>query len=247
MNEGCGVSFLIHGPSKAGKSFLGDSAPEPRLILDSEGNTRFLKSRKTLWNPTQGPPPVVGKDIDGNEKNWNTCIAYVRDFSTISYAYQWLASGKHPFKSVMIDSISESQQRCIDAIVGDEQMKIQQWGELLRKMSSLVRQYRDLLVHPTNPLSCVVFTAMTKIDKSGKSVPFVQGQLATSLPYYIDCIGYLKANINESNEFTNYLLMKPHDLFEAGDRTGVFPTIITNPNLTDMIAMVCGGEEINPN
>lgn len=241
MNEGCGVSYLIHGPSKSGKTYLSDTAPAPRLLLDSEGNSRFLRSKKTIWNPTQGPPPVVGKDIEGNDKEWATCIAYIRDFSSLSYAYQWLASGKHPFKSVTIDSVSEAQQRCVDSITGTDQMKIQDWGTLLRQMSQLIRSYRDLLVHPTNPLQCVVFTAMTKVDKSGKSVPFVQGQLATSLPYYIDTIGYLKAQLNENNEFTNFLLTKPHDLYECGDRTGLYDQIITNPNLSDMVDLVCNG------
>lgn len=239
MNEDCGISYLIHGNSKSGKTTLSDTSPAPRLLLDAEGSSRFLRSKKTVWNPNQGPPPQLGKDIEGNAKEWETCIAYIRDFSSLSYAYQWLQSGKHPFKSVTIDSISEAQQRAVDAIAGDDQLKLQQWGELLRKMSQLVRSYRDLLVHPTNPLKCVVFTAMTKIDKAGKAVPFVQGQLATSLPYYIDCVAYLRGAMDESNVFTNHLLTKPHDLYEAGDRTGMYPTIITNPNLADMIEMVC--------
>jgi hypothetical protein len=231
MSE-CGVSFLFHGPSKAGKTWLADSAPAPRLILDAESNTRFLKSKKTYWKPTEGAPPV-------DDGSWETCIAYIRDFNTLKMAYQWLASGKHPFNSVAIDSISESQQRCVDAIVGTEQLKLQDWGTLLREMSTLVRQYRDLLVHPTKPLQCVIITAMTKENQAGQSVPYVQGQLATSLPYYIDVLGYLKGSWGEDGKFSNALLTKPHDRFAAGDRTGVFPVIITNPNLTEMLELVC--------
>lgn len=227
-----GLSFLIHGPSKAGKSFLANTAPGPRLILDSEGNTRFLPGKKVEWKNVHQPPPAE----DGS---WETCIVYVRDYGVLSAVYQWLGAGKHPFRSVVIDSLSETQQRCIDAIAGDEQMKIQQWGELARKVSALVRQYRDLLVHPNNPLDAVIYTAMTKANTDGKWSPYVQGQLATSLPYYVDVVGYLKADINEEGVFNNHLLTKPHIAFDAGDRTGMFPQYITNPNIEDMLNQFC--------
>ena len=229
--ESCGISFLIHGSSKAGKTYLADTAPGPRLLLDVEGNSRFLKSVKIYWDPKTGPPPTFNGE-------WETCIVYVRDFSTLSTVYQYLASGKHPFKSFILDSVSEAQQRCIDALAGDQAMKLQNWGELLRKMSLLIRSYRDLLVHPTNPLKAVVITAMTK-EKNGKYVPYVQGQLETAMPYYIDCVGFLRAAPDEQGEMHRFLLLQPHPNYEAGDRTGSFTSVITNPNLEQMIKEVC--------
>ena len=41
-------------------------------------------------------------------------------------------------------------------------MKMQQWGELLRHMGALLRDLRDLTMHPTNPLEAVVLTAMAR-------------------------------------------------------------------------------------
>jgi AAA domain-containing protein len=239
MENSCGICFLIHGPSKAGKSYLGDSAPGPRLILDAEGGTRFLKSKKTFWEPTQPPP-----EYDGS---WETCITYVRDFQTLSYAYQWLAAGKHPFKSVIIDSLSEAQQRCVDAIAGAEAMQLRDWGELYRKVAQVARQFRDLLVHPTAPLDAVVLLAMTKQGQDGKFYPYVQGQLATALPYFVDVVGFLKAQISEEGEFTNFLLTKPHIQYEAGDRTGVYPQVITNPRIDQMIDQFCNPTQSEAN
>lgn len=230
-----GFSILVHGPSKAGKSWLSDTAPGPRLILDAEGGHRFTQSKKVVWNPKEAPPEV---DED------TTVLVYIRDFGSLAYAYQWLAAGKHPFKSVVLDSISEIQQRCIDALVGTEALKLQDWGEVGRKVARLVRDYRDLLIHPTNPVKAVVLIAMTKQNhESGKYTPYVQGQLATSLPYFIDLVGYLQAQPDESGVMQRYLLVQPHNQYEAGDRTGVFPPILTNPNITDMLAEVCGGKE----
>lgn len=234
MNE-CGLSVLVHGPSKSGKSHLADTAPGLKLFLDAEGNTRWLKSKKVTWDPNNPPPEADG--------SWETCIVRVRDFTTMGRTFQWLNSGKHPFNSVALDSISELQQRCVDAIRGDEAMRIQDYGELFRKVSQLVRSYRDLLDHPTNPLTCVVITAMTKQDAAGVWHPYVQGQLATALPYYIDTIGYLADVTPEGGDFTNRLLTRKHMLYEAGDRSGLLPAVLENPNLTQMINTICGGNE----
>lgn len=231
INDCAGVSFLIYGPSKGGKSTLANTAPAPRLILDAEGGTRFLKGKKVEWNPNVAPP-----EYDGT---WETCIVYIRDFSSLSKTYNWLTSGKHPFKSVVLDSVSEAQQRCVDALVGTEQMKLQNWGELFRKMSSLIRNYRDLLIHPTNPLEAVIIIAMEK-EENGKHIAYLQGQVKTTMPYYIDIVGYLRASANEeTGEMQRMLLVAPHDNFESGDRTDSLPSVVVNPNISEMLAVIC--------
>lgn len=234
INSCAGVSFLIYGPSKGGKSWLANTAPAPRLILDAEGGTRFLRGKKIEWNPSEAPP-----EYDGT---WETCIVYVRDFSTLSKTYNWLASGKHPFKSVVLDSVSEAQQRCVDALVGTEQMRLQNWGELFRKMSSLVRNYRDLLIHSTNPVEAVVIIAMEK-KEDNKHIAYLQGQVKTTMPYYIDIVGYLRASVNEeTGELQRLLLVTPHDDYESGDRTGCLPSVVVNPNISDMLAVICAAQ-----
>jgi len=228
-----GFSFLVHGQSKSGKSYLADTTPGPRLVLDAEGgaSTRFTPSDKVVWNPLADAPP----EYDGS---WETCVVYVRSFSDVQKTYDWLNAGKHPFKSVIIDSLSETQQRCIDSLVGTEQMKMQDWGELLRKMSTLVRAYRDLIIHPTNPISVVCFVAMTRETQEGVKKPYLQGALAQTLPYYVDVIGYLHGEVDENGEFSQRLLVGPHPQFEAGDRTGRLGTVVEAPNVQHMLAQI---------
>jgi hypothetical protein len=227
--------MLIHGQSKSGKSFLADSTPSPRLVLDAEGgaSTRFTGSRKVVWSPATDAPPAA----DGT---WDTCVVYVRSFNDVQRTYEWLNSGKHDFQSVVIDSLSETQQRCIDALVGTDQMKTQDWGDLLRKMSSLVRSYRDLIIHPTKPLQAVVFIAMTR-DHDGVRRPYVQGQLSNTLPYYVDVCGYLWTELDgDTGEVRRRLLCAPHASFEAGDRTGRLGSVIENPTVVGMLDMIYG-------
>lgn len=52
-----GISALVYGFAKAGKSSLADSGPVPRLILDIEGTSFWTPSRKRYWNPMTEPIP----------------------------------------------------------------------------------------------------------------------------------------------------------------------------------------------
>jgi len=83
------------------------------------------------------------------------------------------------------------QVKCMDSIAGNEQMKMQQWGELLRHMGGLLRDLRDLTMHATNPLEAVVLTAMSRTSQDGRHRPYLQGQLAIQAPYFYDILGAL--------------------------------------------------------
>jgi hypothetical protein len=176
------LTLMVYGESKVGKSTLAVTAPYPRLMLDVEGGHRFLPINVKYWDPIREEPPVA----DGT---WDTVVVAVRDYDVVMKAFQWLQTGKHQFKSLIIDSISELQVKCMDNIAGTEQMKMQQWGELLRHMGALLRDLRDLTMHPTQPLEAVVLTAMARKGQDGVYRPYLQGQLAIQAPYFYDILG----------------------------------------------------------
>ena len=228
MSDIPGICVLVHGDSKVGKTRLGATTPAPRLILDAEGGTRFLGPTKK-WDGASEPPVADG--------TWETCVVIVKGFSTLRTVYQWLNSGKHPFRSVVIDSLSEVQQRCVDEIAGTNSMEQKNWGDLFRLMSTMVRQFRDLITHPTNPLDCVLLVAMTR-EINNKKMAHVQGQLATTLPYYIDVVGYMYAATDDNGQYVRRLAVTPHALYDAGDRTGLLGAYIDNPNMTYIVQHV---------
>ena len=176
------LTIMVYGESKVGKSTFAVTAPYPRLMLDVEGGHRFLPINVKYWDPMTQEPPLA----DGT---WDTVVVQVRDYDVVIKAFQWLQSGKHQFKSLIIDSISELQVKCMDNIAGTEQMKMQQWGELLRHMGALLRDLRDLTMHPTQPLEAVVLTAMARKGQDGVYRPYLQGQLAIQAPYFYDILG----------------------------------------------------------
>jgi hypothetical protein len=229
------LSILIHGNSKVGKTSLASTSPAPILVLDAEGGWKFLALRRVDWDPMQSAPPAY----DGT---WDVCHVTVRDWNTVGQVSAWLQSGRHQFRSLVIDSITELQRRLKENLVGTEQMKMQDWGSLLMKMDAVIRGMRDLTTHPTNPLQVVVFIAETRDSGKGKMIPSMQGQISTAMPYWMDLVGYLfvqdivDANGQSTGQKVRRLLTTPNDDFEAGERVqGRLASVVDYPNITQML------------
>jgi hypothetical protein len=212
------LSLLIYGKAKAGKSTLAVTAPYPRLMMDVEGGSRFLPIKTVSWDPRKEAPPAA----DGT---WDTCVVVTRTYDDMVQTYQWLQSGKHPFASLIVDSVSELQVKLIEQIAGREQMQMQAWGTLLRQFTGLLRDLRDLTMHPTNPLRAIVLVAMEK-ESHDMTVPYLQGQSAVTLPYITDITGYLQVDVVPNPDPTQppykvrRLYISPDPRYVAGERVG---------------------------
>lgn len=230
------LSILLHADSKVGKTTLGSTAPTPILALDAEGGWKFIPLRKVHWDPMTQPPPA-------DDGTWDVCVVTIRDWATVQRVDQWLQTGQHQFRSMVVDSISEIQRRLKSNLVGTAQMQMQDWGQLLSLMDATIRGFRDLTLHPTNPLQVVVFIAETR-EKNGKWRPYMQGQIEVALPYWMDVIGYLfvQETHDENGQPTGQmrrLLVSPHPQFEAGERVqGRLDKIEDEPNITKMLHKV---------
>jgi hypothetical protein len=210
------LTILVHGDWGSGKSWLAQTAPAPRLVLDAEGGSEFTYGRKVDWdNVNEAPPPM---------KRAETCVLHVSSLKVLQGAFQWLRKGRHPFESVILDSLSEMQKRIVDDIAGVEQMEIQDWGSLFRKGESLVRAFRDLKYNPVKPMKCVVYVTGSVEkgpEKKTKERPYVQGQLGATLPGFVDIVGRLAAETIEG-EARRLLWVQPLGDYIAKDRTHTF-------------------------
>lgn len=247
------LSLLVHAGSKTGKTTLSATAPKPICHLDAEGGSKFLPGSPALlakygrplvmieWNPDQ-PPPVW----DGT---WDVAVVRVSGWSVVQRAYQWLQTGQHQFQTVVVDSISEIQRRAKTQLVGTEQMKIQDWGQLLTVMDNVIRGFRDFTIEPYNPIRVAVFIAETRENKNGKMVPYMQGQISISLPYWMDIVGYLYvdqapgAPDPQTGQPTfvpvRRMLVSPHQQYEAGERVqGLVGPVIDDPDICEILERV---------
>lgn len=216
------LTMLVHGPSKVGKSLLAASLPKPLLYLDVESASRHLPLRSIVWNPINPPP-------EADLKKWDTCVVHVRRWQDVLDALVYLSAGMHPFKGISVDSISELQYRSLEHISGRGQMKIQDWGTVLREVGGFVRDLRDLTMHETKPVSAVLITAMTQ-EREGFSRPYLQGQMKDQIPYLLDVTGYLYIDQYDGKR---YLRTRRSARVEAGERVnGRIPELLEMPDVS---------------
>lgn len=226
------LSVLIHGLAKRGKSTLAATAPKPLLVLDAEGSWRFIPGRVVYWDPMAETPPVY----DGT---WDITVVHVQQWTTVERVYQYLTQWPLPYVSVVLDSITEIQRRCKSNLKGSDVMKIQDWGVLLAVMDATIRGFRDLCLISKLAVRCVVFVSETQETMSGRFIPSMQGQIARSLPYWVDICTYLYLDYELDTNGQPTLevrkaWMGPHPNYETGERVqgrlGQFQTVYKPPD-----------------
>lgn len=215
----------LYGDSGTGKTPTSWTAVAPVLVLDTEGGSDFVPGKRISWSPDREAPPAAG--------DWTHCVVQCRDWNTFEQAYKYLHSGQHPFRSVVVDSLSELQKRCRDGIMlqsGDPTLNERQWGVLLVRMEKVVREMRDLKMHPVKPLDTIVLVCLAD-EFAGKKMPLIQGGLRKSLPGFVDILGHVSADISGNVS----MCVQPRATAMAKDRTTVLPADIGAPfNLEDL-------------
>lgn len=204
------LRLLLHGEAKVGKSSLAETCVGPRLILDAEGGMEFLANPTVVWQSAAQPPP---EDLGPND----SVVLHVKEWSDVELAVQWIRSGKHPFKSLVLDSLTEIQKQVKRNI--SSRFQIQDWGELLDTMEPYIREMRDLTTIPENPLWTLVIVAHSRNDDDGKHVLDLQGALSRHLPGFFDTVGYLRPAIDGSGN--REMVVSPQAGILAGDRTKI--------------------------
>jgi len=227
-----GVDFLIFGEYKLGKSFLASTAPKPIVVIDVEDGASFTPVRHVVWDPRLSPPP----EADGT---WDVAIVHAKNFTDVKLVQQWLTSGKHPFVSVVLDSISRIQQLAIEEVAPGRKMEQQDWGELLRMFTNMITELKNLKTHPTTPIDTVIVIAMARESSSGKLRPLVQGQLNDFLPYMFDVCAALDLATDASGQVVRRLYLDPHPNYVTGQRVaGSLGPWVDNASIEGMIQQV---------
>jgi len=221
------IHAVLHGESGSGKSFLAGTAPAPKLILDCEGGGKLVRSNRPFvtWDPLTELAPTW----DGT---WQSCIVNVLDWRTLNAAYDHLRSGKHQFRSVILDSLTEAQKRLVDNVAGTEQPSLPQWGTIGRHLEDMVRKLRDLTMMD-NTIEVVVCVCLSN-KRDGFTRPNLRGQIEMTLPQYYDVVGYVNVMpaTDEDNigQLDHHVLLVPHDNIIAKDRSGeLVDTLGPNP------------------
>ena len=224
--------------AKAGKSTFAATSPKPMLLLDIEAGARFLDIKAVRWDPMREAPPEPSED-------WDTAVVTVRTYDDALKAYEWLRAGKHPFESIVIDSISELQQKLVEKISNRDAMRIQHWGDVMRQFMGFLRDMRDLTEHPVKPVQSVVLVAMSNDGADGKKQPFAQGQSKVMMPYLFDIIAAMHVDTwtddSGVQQYVHRLIVGPNPTYLTGERVGGrVPSYVDNPQIPNLLDAVFG-------
>lgn len=224
------LKCLIFGDPGVGKThFLGtaqeDERTSPCLVLDFEGGTSTL----------------AGLDVD---------VMQVRDWKDYNEAYNWLANGDHGYKSVAIDSVSETHWYALSKLMDDREpgsRKIdsvndqQEYGQALVQLRKFLREFRDLPLH-------VFYTSHAKEERDPREgnvkKPSLPGKAANEILGVVDVAGYLTfgkvgEGVNAKEE--RILVLKNYPKIRAKTRTAWIsdaPDELIDPSVSALLDAV---------
>jgi hypothetical protein len=225
------LNILVYGDSGVGKTTLAGSADEvpamrPVLMVDMEGGTESLRHSYP--------------DVE---------LVRVRNWEQMQILYDDLYSGKHNYKTVILDSLTEIQKfnmySIMEELVGrkpemDKDVPgMREWGKNLEQMRRMVRGFRDLDMH-------TIFTALAKEDKDDrtgvrKTLPMLSGQLGPQVSAFMDIVVYYyikEIGSGADKEYKRLLLTSSDGKITAKDRSGKLDMVVEAPTMTSLFASI---------
>lgn len=188
------LNMLLHSFGGVGKTtFLSgaalDERTSPVLVLDCEGNSkiRYADIPKHLYT-----------------------IRAIRTIDDLNKLYDYLAKGNHPYKSVIIDSITDLQKLGLEEFVyksGEvinfkssniKTAEIQHWGKSLTQMIKIMQAFKALPIH----FFCTALT-QTIVDESTGAKSYdlsLPGRQKTDLIGIPNIVGYLDIAIKKDTK-----------------------------------------------
>jgi hypothetical protein len=224
-------NILLYGDSGVGKTTLAGSADEvpsmrPVLFIDIEGGTESLR---------HSYPEVE--------------TVRVTSWQEMQNVYNALYEGNHPYKTVVLDSLTEIQKFNMYNIMNDLAQKrpdldpdvpgMREWGKNLEQIRRMVRGFRDLDMH-------TIFTALAKSDKDQKTgitttKPSLSGKMADEVAAFLDVVVYYyvkQIGDGSDAEFKRLLLTQKTDSQVAKDRSGKLPMVVEAPTMSEIYRLM---------
>lgn len=227
------LNILIYGDSGTGKTTLAGSADavpamRPVLFVDIEGGTESLRI----------PYPDVQ-------------TVRITRWKEMQDLFHELHAGRHDFRTVVLDSLTEIQKFNMYQIMADllakkgadvvdpDSPEWKQWGKNLEQIRRFVRAFRDLPMH-------TIFTALTREDKDPKTglisiKPSLSGKMAGEVAAFLDIVGYyyVKDIVSGDETVTKRLLLtRKTPNITAKDRSCRLPMVVEDPTMTTIYELI---------
>lgn len=176
-----GSSIMLFGKAGSGKTTLAASLAEdpencPVWIQDAEGGTKVISDQSGI---TVFPMHT-----------WDDEKAFRQEIMSQRNKPEGL-----PFKTIILDNLSEIVQHATTAIVGSDTAQTSQpkYGDMAREILSFVRFYRDLARDFGINVVIIAWDSEEKNEITGRSVVTLEAtpKLQKELPGILDHIGWI--------------------------------------------------------
>ena len=218
-NLNAGVKILTYGESGMGKTMLVATLPAP-LLISAESGLLSL-SKENIGRVYGAGRPGICYDIPTIE------VSCIED---VEQAYLWVtnpqnnpvnANGIPQFRSLAMDSVTEIAEKVLNNAKRSAKDPRQAYGELIERMETLVRAFRDLPalnIYMSSKMSRNK-DEVTGITAYGPSMP--GSKLGSAMPYFFDEVFKLAVgkDTNTQAEF-RYIQTQPDLQNVCKDRSG---------------------------
>jgi hypothetical protein len=201
------LKVLVYGPAGSGKTFLASTTPDPEhtLIVNSEGGILTLN-------------------------RFNLTAVKVKTLGEVSAVLGDLCAEDNPWTWVIFDSLSDICEICLDFEMENNRDPRKAYGELAKRMTSFIRQVRDL---PIN----VVMTCKMERDTSSVDAFITPGlpgkMLQKDVPHFFDFVFPIRTFTDDEGHVRRALQTQPVEGYVAKSRADGLGTFI-EANLTTL-------------
>lgn len=209
-----GVKLLVFGESGYGKTMLAATLPRPLLLSAEAGLLSLTKSNiERVYGAGRAD---ICYDIP---------TIKISSFEDIQQAFLFITNPanncKEQFDSIALDSLTEIAEQCLNNAKRSVKDPRQAYGELIEKMQTLIRSFRDIPgfnVYMSSKMSRNK-DEVTGITAYGPSMP--GAKLGPELPYFFDEVFKLAIGKDQQQQEFRYLLTQPDMQNIAKDRSGM--------------------------
>lgn len=222
-----GIKALIYANAGTGKTMLSATAPKPVVISAESGLLSLSKGNIER---------VFGIGTPGI--NYDMPVIEINNLDDLIAAELWChTAAAAQFDTVILDSITEIAEKVLSNAKGQVKDPRQAYGELIEKMTTVVKQFRDL-----QGKNVIMFAKEERQkDEQLNAMMFMPSmpgsKLGGQLPYLFDEVFHLGIGKEPDGSTYRYLRTQPDFTHTAKDRSGALNELEI-PNLTTIITKI---------
>lgn len=235
------LNIMVYGDSGVGKTLLAGTAAyvkelSPVLFVDVEGGTHTLSH----FDDTSDIDVIPDPEADDRTVRW----------TDIQKIYNDLYNGRHPYKTVVIDSLTDMQKLAMNHVLGNGTKmdfdvegnlpQFKDWHINTEQMRRMVRAFRDL---PINTIFTALAdekpdprTAQSENPRMIKNPSFTK-KLAQEIPAFFDIVLYMYSKARGSQN-VRYIQTDKDNSVVAKCRVQGVPLTVENPNMEALYDML---------